>query len=151
MPYTTLIQPMITVSQLTKTSQENVKELELLSSMLHGDERYSSSDEITDILLNPSIVFIVAKDEERIIGMGSLYFHQKVGKLASYIEDVVVDDAYRGQGLGAKIVQTLIDAGRERGALSITLTSRPERVPAHKLYEKLGFKKYDTNVFRLIL
>lgn len=142
---------MITVNQLTEVSEQNIQELELLSGMLHGDERRSSSEEIESILLNPSIIFVVAKDSGRIIGMGALYIHQKIGKVGSYIEDVIVDSAYRGQGLGKKIVQALIDGARERGVVSISLTSRPERIAAHTLYEKLGFKKYDTNVFRITL
>lgn len=142
---------MITVNQLTEVSEQNIQELELLSAMLHGDGRRSSSEEIGSILLNSSIIFVVAKDSDRIVGMAALYIHQKVGKIGSYIEDVVVDSAYRGQGLGKKIVQALIDEARERGVVSIALTSRPERVAAHTLYEKLGFKKYDTTVFRITL
>lgn len=142
---------MINVNQLTEVSEQNIQELELLSGMLHGDERKSSADEIARILGNPSVIFVVAKDSERIIGMGALYIHQKVGKIGSYIEDVIVDSVYRGKGLGKEIVQALIDGARERGVVSISLTSRPERIAAHTLYEKLGFKKYDTNVFRITL
>ncbi len=142
---------MITVTQLKKASSENIRELEALAGALHEDERKSSQGEVDALIENPQAILIVAKDGERIIGMGALYLNQKIGKLASYIEDVIVDDAYRGQGLGVRIVHALIDGAREKGALSISLTSRPERVAAHALYEKFGFKKRETNVFRLIL
>lgn len=142
---------MIRITRLEEVSTEAVKELEALASALHEDERKSSEEEVTALIQNPYAVLIVAKDDERIVGMGTLYLNQKIGKLGSYIEDVIVDTAYRGQGLGGRIVEALINAARERGAVSITLTSRSEREAAHKLYEKFGFKKRDTNVFRLSL
>ncbi|MES2014469.1 MAG: GNAT family N-acetyltransferase [Patescibacteria group bacterium] len=142
---------MITVSTLKEVTSENVHELEALASTLHANPRRTSVEEITAIVQSPHIVFVVAKDDSRIIGMGALYLNQKIGKLAGYIEDVIVDATYRGQGLGEKIVQALIASARERHVPSITLTSRPERTAAHRLYEKLGFTKYETNVFRITL
>jgi len=142
---------MIHILLLEKASAENVKELEALARALHEDERVSSQKEVDELIRDPHAVLIVAKDDDRIIGMGTLYLNQKIGKLSSYIEDVIVDSAYRGQGIGSKIVDALIEAAREKNALSITLTSRSERAAAHALYEKHGFKKRDTNVFRLTL
>lgn len=142
---------MITVTQLKESSGAQFEDLYRLSQVLHEDGRQGSKEEVDAILADPSIVLIVAKDGERIIGMGTLYMVPKVGRLSSYIEEVVVDETYRGQGLGEKIVLELIQNARSRGAHSITLTSRPEREAAHKLYMKLGFKKRDTTVFRLPL
>ncbi|MES2135120.1 MAG: GNAT family N-acetyltransferase [Patescibacteria group bacterium] len=142
---------MITVGQLKEVSIENCKELELLASALHVSERKTSPKEIDAILKNPYIIFVVAKDDSRIIGMGALYLNQKIGKLAGYIDDVIVDATYRGQGLGEKIVQAIITSAREHHVPSITLTSSSKRTAAHRLYEKLGFKKYETNVFKISL
>lgn len=142
---------MIHITRLEKISNENVNELEALARALHEDERKSSAKEIEGLIASPSAVLIVAKDDDCIVGMGTLYLNQKIGKLSSYIEDVIVDGAYRGKGIGGKIVEALIDEARARHAGSITLTSRAERAAAHGLYEKLGFKKRDTNVFRLAL
>lgn len=142
---------MITVTQLKEASDTQFEDLNRLSQSLHEDGRQGSKEEIDVILANPSIALIVAKDGEHIIGMGTLYMLPKIGRLSSYIEDVIVDETYRGQGLGEKIVLELIEVARTRGAHSITLTSRPEREAAHKLYIKLGFKKRDTTVFRLPL
>jgi ribosomal protein S18 acetylase RimI-like enzyme len=105
--------------------------------------------ELKDLILDADVDLFVARDDERIVGMGALYFIRKIGKCNAYIEDVIVDEAYRGQGLGEKLVRALIETAKQKGVRSITLTSRSERVAAHKLYEKLGFKTKETNVFQL--
>lgn len=67
------------------------------------------------------------------------------------IEDVVVEERYRRRGLGEKLVRRLIQEARSRKAKVVELTSRPSRVAANSLYRRLGFRKRNTNVYRLIL
>jgi ribosomal protein S18 acetylase RimI-like enzyme len=61
---------------------------------------------------------------------------------------VIVDEKYRGKGLGRKILQELERQSRENNAKLITLTSNPARVPAHRLYESEGFEKRDTGFYQ---
>lgn len=63
------------------------------------------------------------------------------------IEDVCVSSKFRGMGIGKALMEEAI----KRCDNYITLTSRPERVAAHKLYEKLGFVKRNTDVFKKVL
>ena len=63
------------------------------------------------------------------------------------IEDVCVSSKFRGMGIGKALMEEAI----KRCDNYITLTSRPERVAAHKLYEKLGFVKSNTDVFKKVL
>ena len=106
---------------------------------------------LSDILKNGDAVFIVAKDDDRIIGVASLYVMRKIHKNTGSVEDVVVDEGYRGQGLGEKIMLKLIEVARAKGLQTLTLTSRPERVAGNKLYQKLGFVIKETNAYRLQL
>jgi len=66
----------------------------------------------------------------------------------AWIEDVVVDEAGRGQGVGAALVQAALERSAERGARTVDLTSRPSREAANRLYLRLGFETRDTNVYR---
>ncbi len=66
------------------------------------------------------------------------------------VEDVVVAQTHRGQGLGRKLLEAIIDfAGNELGDVDLHLTSRPQRVAANALYQSLGFERRETNFYRL--
>jgi ribosomal protein S18 acetylase RimI-like enzyme len=56
------------------------------------------------------------------------------------IENVVVDEAVRGQGHGEALLRYMIDEARAAGCYKIVLTSRKSRKDAHRFYEQLGFE-----------
>jgi hypothetical protein len=45
----------------------------------------------------------------------------------------------------------MLDRARELGSVTVDLTSRPAREDANRLYQALGFKQRDTNVYRYAL
>ena len=65
-----------------------------------------------------------------------------------HIDYVCVDPDYRGKKIGEKMIEYVIEYAKDNGGARIELTSNPTRVAAHRLYEKCGFIKRDTNVFR---
>ena len=67
----------------------------------------------------------------------------------AWIEDVVVDGSYRGQGLGRLLVEHAIAFSKSLGADSLMLTSNPSRIAANKLYQSLNFTQKETNVYRM--
>ena len=67
------------------------------------------------------------------------------------IEDVVVDESARGHGVGAALAFEAVRLARDLGARHVNLTSRPSREAANRLYERAGFVKRETNVYRLDL
>ncbi|MFA7209097.1 MAG: GNAT family N-acetyltransferase [Parcubacteria group bacterium] len=83
-----------------------------------------------------------------LVGMGTLIPLRKIFSFCGSIEDVVVDEEYRGQGLGRKIMQILLDKSRALGMKYIDLTSRPQRKIANQLYQSIGFERRKTNVYR---
>jgi len=93
--------------------------------------------------------FLVAEDRSRVIGMGTLILSFAPIELRAHIEDVVVDRNYCNHGIGRKIMTTLIDYGKNIGVKRFNLTSNPRRTAANRLYESLGFKKRDTNLYVL--
>ncbi|HEY7600940.1 MAG TPA: GNAT family N-acetyltransferase [Methylomirabilota bacterium] len=64
------------------------------------------------------------------------------------LEDVFVDEAGRGQGIGAALVRHVIDEARRRGCYKLIATSRDERPRVHALYRRLGFAEWGRE-FRL--
>ncbi len=68
--------------------------------------------------------------------------------MRAWIEDVVVDDAARGHGVGADLNKAAIATASDLGARSVDLTSRPSREAANRLYQRLGFVARNTNVYR---
>jgi ribosomal protein S18 acetylase RimI-like enzyme len=93
----------------------------------------------------------IARDGTRIVGMATLIIFPMFSGDAADVEYVVVDEAYRGQGIGKLLMQKLIERARVRKCEDINLTSRPSRTAANALYQKLGFEMRDTNVYRLKL
>ena len=66
----------------------------------------------------------------------------------AWIEDVVVDDAARGRGVGEALNLFAIDLAAELGCRTVDLTSRPSREAANRLYQRIGFTARETNVYR---
>jgi GNAT superfamily N-acetyltransferase len=66
------------------------------------------------------------------------------------LEDVFVDEAHRGGGLGTRLVTEVVAAAREAGCYKLIATSRASRPKVHQLYRQLGFQDYGLE-FRLNL
>jgi ribosomal protein S18 acetylase RimI-like enzyme len=92
---------------------------------------------------------LVARVDGRVMGTLTLVTFPIPTGLRAWIEDVVVDEAARGHGVGAALTTEAVRIAREAGARTVDLTSRPSRVAANRLYERLGFAVRDSRVFRL--
>ncbi len=105
---------------------------------------------LREVLADPAAQLYVARDEEgEIVGTFSLTLQKIPTGPKMWLEDVVVDERVRGKGLGEALVQEAIGIARRPGVKSLNLTSSPERVAANKLYQKMGFEKRETNVYRM--
>lgn len=97
-----------------------------------------------------SHLFFLVKDEQ-IAGMLTVgIYHSPTGGKA-WIEDVVVDESFRGQGLSKLLVAHAIEFTKFMGIPSLMLTSNPKRIAANKLYQAMGFERKETNVYRMKL
>lgn len=97
-----------------------------------------------------SHLFFLMKDEQ-IAGMLTVgIYHSPTGGKA-WIEDVVVDEAFRRQGLSKLLVAHAIEFTKSMGIPSLMLTSNSKRIAANKLYQAMGFERKETNVYRMKL
>lgn len=136
------------IKELSILSESQVEDVLSLMKEL-TDEVVVTPEMLLSTVNSPSSHFFAALDEkERIVGCATLcVYDSPTGKKAS-VEDVVVSSECRGQGLGRMLMEHLIDyARREIGDVDIHLTSRPHRVKANELYQKLGFKRKETNAY----
>jgi N-acetylglutamate synthase-like GNAT family acetyltransferase len=91
----------------------------------------------------------VAKDEGIIVGMASLIGVHTLSGVKGEIDNVVVDEVCRGKGVGKMLIQKVIDRAREQKYSGLFMTSKPSRVAANALYQKMGFQQKETNVYRM--
>ncbi|MGW0521750.1 GNAT family N-acetyltransferase [Crossiella sp. NPDC003009] len=94
---------------------------------------------------------LLARGGGRIVGTLTLVMFPVPSGLRARIEDVVVDEAARGQRVGAALTEEALRIAREAGARSVDLTSRPSRGAANRLYERLGFQPRESRVYRFPL
>ena len=110
-----------------------------------------TAGELTEIVASPDSVLYLARVDGRLVGSLTLAFYRIPTGLKAWIEDVVVDDSARGQGVGEALNCAAIDEARRRGAKHVSLTSRSSREAANRLYQRLGFVPYETNMYRFTL
>jgi ribosomal protein S18 acetylase RimI-like enzyme len=106
--------------------------------------------DVKKMLEIPNLFCYVIEDNNKLVGFAALTLRFVPTKgYVGVIEDVVVDEKYRQQGLGTKLINKLLTKAKEQGVFAVELTSNPKRKIARKLYQKLGFKLLETGVFRL--
>jgi ribosomal protein S18 acetylase RimI-like enzyme len=140
------------VEELTEVSDEVVEAFGRLLPQLSRSARPMDRAAIARITDSAGSTLLVARaDDGQIMGMLTLVMFRIPTGLRAVIEDVVTDDAARGQGVGTALTNEAIRIARAAGVRTIDLTSRPSRVAAGRLYEKLGFEQRDTRVYRYII
>lgn len=132
--------------------------LEITEGLRHLIPQLSTSSSAMDQhLLEPVIgtstntLLVARHPSSGILGTLTLVVFPIPTGMRAWIEDVVVDEGPRGQGVGEVLVKKAIEIATSMGAKNVDLTSRSDREAANRLYRRLGFEHRSTNVFRLNL
>ncbi len=107
-------------------------------------------DELSDLILADATTLLIARQNnggKPIIGALTLVCFRVPTGLRAHIEDVIVDESARGQGVGESLMREALRLAKEYGANGVMLTSNPRRVAANRLYQKMGFKSWETNLY----
>jgi ribosomal protein S18 acetylase RimI-like enzyme len=105
--------------------------------------------QLEEMVASPAITLLVAhSDTGEITGALTLAMFRIPTGLRAWIEDVIVDDSQRGQGIGEALTRRALDVAKDAGATTVDLTSRPSREAANRLYQRIGFERRETNVYR---
>ncbi len=94
-------------------------------------------------------VFACYWANNELLGMASLATYKVISGYKGMVEDVVVSEAYRGQGIGRKLMEKLIAEGKRLHLSEILLFSGHHRKPAIALYKSLGFDLKNSGIYTL--
>lgn len=134
----------VEVEELTPTLTEA---LDRLLPQLSPGLRTPSGEVLRAIVGDPRTILFAAWQRGAIVGLLALVWYRVPSGSKAWIEDVVVDAAARGLGIGERLVQTALERAAAEGIGRVMLTSRAARRAAHALYRKMGFEEVDTVVF----
>ncbi|HVZ58861.1 MAG TPA: GNAT family N-acetyltransferase, partial [Patescibacteria group bacterium] len=126
------------IQKLAKQEGTNYKDLSL--------------QDYTELITSPvTRLFVARLSSSQIVGMATLVVYRIPYVRKAYLEDIVVDEAFRGQGIGTRLIETVIAEAKRSHASYLDFTSRPRRAEGNSLYQKMGFEKRDSHVYRLLI
>ncbi|WP_027125962.1 GNAT family N-acetyltransferase [Gelidibacter mesophilus] len=139
------------IYKLTTVTDKVVTAFEKLIPLLAPDVVLPTKEDLEAIVGSGNTLLFIAEDANEIVGTLTLVVNKIPTGDKIWIEDVVVDTSVRGKGVGIKLMDFSMTYAKNKRMKSINLTSSPERVAANTLYQKLGFVKRETNVYRLMI
>ncbi len=130
---------------------------ELVAAFAHLIPQLSTSSpppgavELQAIVDSTESLLFLARIDGHIVGSLTLALYRIPTGVKAWIEDVVVDGTARGRGVGELLNKAALDAAAAHGAKNVSLTSRASREAANRLYQRLGFQPYETNLYRFTI
>ena len=143
---------MAEIEQPTEVTLELTAAFQRLVPQLSRSSPPPDADQLAEMIASPATTLLMARgDDGTYVGSLTLIMFRIPTGIRAWIEDVVVDEEARGQGVGEALTRAALERAADAGARTVDLTSRPSREAANRLYQRVGFSLRDTNVFRLTL
>ncbi|HKE75002.1 MAG TPA: GNAT family N-acetyltransferase [Acidimicrobiales bacterium] len=126
-----------------------VDAIERLVPQLSRSNPPPTTAELGEVVASPATdLFLALADDGTIVGTATLVTFRIPTGMRAWIEDVVVDQAAGRQGVGRALTDAMLARARDRGCVTVDLTSRPSRETANRLYQRVGFAPRETNIYR---
>ena len=139
----------MSVDEAKEVDDELVDALNRLIPQLSESNPPPTRAELDELVRSEASHLLVARDDNgSIVGSLTLVVFRIPTGVRGWIEDVVVDESARGQGVGEALNREALRVAADAGVRAVHLTSRPSREAANRLYQRIGFKQRDTNVYR---
>jgi len=138
----------VTVGIVVAATDDVIAACHRLIPQLSSSSKPITPEELSEIIDGETTVLFAARSDGEIVGLLTLAVFRIPTALRAWIEDVVVDEGARGKGVGGALNQAALAEAKRRGAKTVDLTSRPSREAANRLYQRIGFVRRDTNVYR---
>lgn len=138
------------IARVTAITDELVDAFDKLIPQLKLTTPLPSRGDLERMLASDSCVLLAARypdKEAEISGILTLIIYRVPTGIRARVEDVVVEESMRGNGIGEALVRYALNMAREVGADGVALTSNPKREAANRLYQRLGFKIWETNLY----
>src|SRR3989344_2829641 len=109
---------MAEIVQLTFADETICQEV---NSVLHqlNEEKTCSTELLRNLIQSTSSELWVAKEKGKIVGIATLTLTARLGGLTARLEDVAVDEAERGKGIGEALCKKMVERAKARGAHSL--------------------------------
>lgn len=137
------------IEKIEQVENLDVTDINRLVGYLSSDCLNITKDYLESIVTKSDTSIFLARENGEVLGTFSLVIYKIPTGIKASIEDVVVDLNARGKGVGEAMLRFAIDYASKMGVSKLDLTSKPERVAANNLYRKVGFRKRDTNIYRI--
>jgi ribosomal protein S18 acetylase RimI-like enzyme len=141
----------VTVEVLHEVTDEVVEAFARLVPQLSKTSVPPDRAALDRIVSSPAVTLLIARTDGRISGTLTLVMFPIPTGTRAWIEDVVVDEAAGRKGIGTELSREALRIAQQAGARTVDLTSRPSRVAAGRLYEKIGFQPRETRVYRYLV
>ena len=138
------------IERATRADEELVAALARLLPQLNPSAPLPTRDDLAAMLDSPSTYLLNARDPD-IVGTLTLTLFRTLVGLQGRINTVIVDAAGRGRGIGEALTREAVRICRDAGVRRITLSSRLDREPAHRMYLRIGFELTGSRQFHLML
>lgn len=138
----------VTIERVRTVSDAHVAAFARLLPQLSSSAPPLGRNSLDDVARQPGNHLFFAAVDGEIVGSCLLVTFPAPTGTRALLEDVVVDEAARGAGVGGALVEAALSAARAVGARTVDLTSRPSREAANRLYARCGFVQRATNVYR---
>src|SRR5207237_7960051 len=139
------------IEAATEATRDLLDALTTLLPQLNPRLKPLTIERLSKVIADPATTLLVVSDDGRIVGAAAVLVYATPAFVKARIEDVVVDEKSRGQGVGEALVRRCIEVARERGAEIVELQSARWREVANRLYPRLGFQLRASNLYRLEL
>lgn len=136
------------ISIASTVDDELVTAFERLIPQLSSSNPPPTAAELTALVSSDTSTLFIARVDGQIVGSLTLAMFRIPTGIRAWIEDVVVDSSARGHGVGEALNFAALEHAKKNGAITVDLTSRPSREAANRLYQRIGFKARETNVYR---
>ncbi len=138
----------VQVYEATEPDAEVVAAVQRLVPQLSRSAVTPTPGDVAELCEAGATTLLLARLDGAIVGMLILVLFRLPTGMRAWIEDVVTDIDVRGRGVGEELTQEALRRARAAGAVTVDLTSRPSRTAAVRLYERLGFERRETGVYR---
>ena len=138
------------VEELLSYSSLDLEDFDMLMHELSATS-YCDETLLRNALNDANTHVYVIREGGHIVATGTLCVKHTLEFAIADIESVVVSLKYRGRGYGKKLMNAIIDVAKQLNMHHIQLTSNPKRVVANQLYHNIGFERYDTNCYNMVI
>ena len=136
------------VEELRTYTPQDLLDLDALMHELSASS-FCNEELLKNALNDPNVHVYVIRNGGHIVATGTLCIKHTLEFAIADIESVVVSSGCRGRGYGRELMSALVEAAKGFKAHHIQLTSNPARVVANRLYQELGFVRYETNCYKM--